>query len=243
PLGKAYLPAVLERLVADARRLIGLGIDVGDVRDVDRGLFLDDAAGIARRRARVPFHHVDAIDHDTVLRPEDLLHLAGLTLVAAGDDHDLVALLDLELRHGSEHLRRKGDDLHELARTQLASDRAEDAGADRLALLADQHGGIAVEADRRAVGPADLLRGAHDHGLMHVALLDAAARDRVLHGHHDYVADGRVFALGAAQHLDALDAPSAGIVGDIEIGLHLDHRRVIPLPWPRRPRPCGRGAA
>ena len=31
---------------------------------------------------------------------------------------------------------------------QLAGHRAEDTGADRLVLLGDQHGGIAVEADR-----------------------------------------------------------------------------------------------
>ena len=34
----------------------------------------------------------------------------------------------------SEHLRRERDDLHELLRAQLARDRSEDAGADRLAL-------------------------------------------------------------------------------------------------------------
>src|SRR6201991_1160249 len=53
----------------------------------------------------------------------------------------------------SEHFRCQRDDLHDLLRTELAGHRAEDAGADRLALLVDQHGRIAVEADRAAVGP------------------------------------------------------------------------------------------
>ena len=33
-----------------------------------------------------------------------------------------------------------------------------------------------------------------------------------------------ILALGAAQHLDALHPARAGIVGDLEVGLHLDHR-------------------
>src|SRR5260370_36451268 len=39
--------AAVERLEADAGRLIALGIDMGDVRDVKHGFLLDDAAGLA----------------------------------------------------------------------------------------------------------------------------------------------------------------------------------------------------
>src|SRR5260221_290346 len=92
------------------------------------------------------------------------------------------------------------------------------------------------------VGPADLLRRAHDHGLVHVALLDAAARDRLLDRDDDDVAHRRRLALGAAQHLDALDAARAGIVGDIEIGLHLNHDALTPRPW-RGTRPFSSPAA
>src|SRR6202030_3675608 len=80
-----------------------------------------------------------------------------------------------------------------------------------------------VETDDRAVGALDVLGDAHDHGLHHVALLDAAARDRLLHRDDDDVADGGVFSLRAAQHLDAHDAARAGIVRHVEVGLHLDH--------------------
>ena len=45
---------------------------------------------------------------------------------------------------------------------QLAHDRPEDTGADRLALVVDEDGGVAVEADHRAVGTAHGVRGAHD---------------------------------------------------------------------------------
>ena len=63
---------------------------------------------------------------------------------------------------------------------QLAHDRPEDPGADRLVLVVQDHGGVAVEADGGAVLAADFLGGADDDGLADVALLHAAARDRLL---------------------------------------------------------------
>src|SRR5579863_4432495 len=54
---------------------------------------------------------------------------------------------------GLQHLGGERDDLHEAPRPELARHRAEDAGADRLALPADQHRRVAIEADRAAVGP------------------------------------------------------------------------------------------
>src|SRR5688500_20100477 len=70
----------------------------------------------------------------------------------------------------------------------------------------------------------NVLRGADDDRLVDVALLDASARRGLLHRHDDDVADAGEAPLGAAQHLDALDALRAAIVGDVEVGLHLDHR-------------------
>src|SRR5215207_7445497 len=221
--GDADLAAVFEDPVADPGRPVRLRVDMGDVRDVDRRLLLDDPAGIAELRPRVAARHVHVLHDQPVLGREHAQNLAALALVAPADHDDAVALLDLQLRHGSEHLRRQRHDLHEAARPQLAGDRAEDAGPDRLALAADQDRGVAVEADRAAVGAADLLRGAHDDGAVHVALLDAAARDRLLDRDDDDVPDRRGPALRAAQHLDALHPPRAGIVGDVEVGLHLDH--------------------
>src|SRR5205823_1913984 len=72
------------------------------------------------------------------------------------------------------------DDPHEAARAEFAGHRTDDTGPDRLALVADQHRGVAVEADRAAIGAADLLRCADNDGAVHIALLDAAARDRLL---------------------------------------------------------------
>src|SRR5882672_1382209 len=122
-----------------------------------------------------------------------------------------------------EHLWRERHDLHELLGAQLARHRSENARADRLEFRRQQHRRIAVEADQRAVGAAHALGGAHHHGVVDLALLHAAARRRVLHAHLDEVADRRVAALRSAHHLDAHDGPRAGVVGDIQYGLHLNH--------------------
>src|SRR4029079_2103180 len=124
----------------------------------------------------------------------------------------------------SQHLRSERNDLHVVLSPELARDGSEDTGADRLALRIDQHGGIAVEPDQRAVGATHALGSAHDDGLHHLALLHATLRNGFLDRDDDDVANGRVLALRAAQHLDALNAARARIVSDVEIGLHLDHR-------------------
>src|SRR5579875_2110915 len=100
--GEAHLAAIRERLVADPGRLVGLWIDMGDVRYVDRRFLLDDAAGLAGAGRGVPLHHVHALDDDAILLAQHAQDLAAPALVAAGDDDDLVALLDLQLRG---HLR------------------------------------------------------------------------------------------------------------------------------------------
>src|SRR5215831_10542237 len=122
-----------------------------------------------------------------------------------------------------ENLGGEGDDLHEPARPQFAGHRAEDTGPDRLALVGDQNGGVAVEADGAAVGAADFLRSPNNDCAVDVALLDPAARDRLLDRYDDHVADCRGLAFRAAQHLYALYPTRAGIVGNVEICLHLDH--------------------
>src|SRR5512133_2990827 len=66
----------------------------------------------------------------------------------------------------SEHFGRERDDLHELRRAQFACDRSEDTGADRLHLVREQHGGVAVEADQRTVRAAHAEGGADDHGVV-----------------------------------------------------------------------------
>src|SRR5690606_35948753 len=123
----------------------------------------------------------------------------------------LIRFISLLLR--SEHFGCERDDLHELLGAQLAGHRPEDARADRLMLVVQQHRGVAVEADQRTVCTAHALAGTHHHGVVDLALLDLAARDRVLDRHLDDVADVRVAALGTAKHLDAHHFLGARVVG------------------------------
>src|SRR5712691_3920546 len=235
--GDADLAAISEGLVADPRGLSRLRVDMGDIGNVDRQLLVDDAAGIAHARLGMPARDMNALHDQPPVGRQNPQHLARLALVAAADDDDGVALLDLHLRHGSENLWGQGDDLHEPPRPQFACDRPEDARSDRLALGGDQHRRIAVETNGAAVRPPDLFGGTHDDGAMHIALLDPAARDRFLDRDDDDVADAGGAALRAAQHLDALDPARARIIRDVEIGLHLDHRA------PPASSPAGAGAA
>src|SRR5260370_42421482 len=91
----------------------------------------------------------------------------------------LIFSLTISIDPGSQHFGRERDDLHELAGAQLARHRSEDARADRLRPLVCEDRRVSVEADGAAGWAADFLRRAHDHRLMHVPLLDSAARDRL----------------------------------------------------------------
>src|SRR3954463_3700203 len=123
-----------------------------------------------------------------------------------------------------EDLRREADDLHEVAIAQLARDGAEDARAARVVGGVDDHRGVLVEGDVRAVLAPELLLRAHDDRLDDLALLDGALRIRLLDRRRDDVADPGVAPPGAALDADAQDLARARVVGDLEARLVLDHR-------------------
>src|SRR5579864_7377725 len=123
----------------------------------------------------------------------------------------------------SEHLRRERHDLHESFGAQLARHRPENAGADRLQLGTEQHRGVGVEFDLGPVVTPDAMAGAHDDGVVDLTLLNPAARRGILDADLDYVTDVRIPALAPAEHLNAHYLPGAGVVGDLQHGLHLDH--------------------
>src|SRR3954447_16123848 len=124
----------------------------------------------------------------------------------------------------SEDLRGEADDLHEAAVAQLARHRAEDARPAGVVLGVDDHGRVLVEGDVGAVVAAELLLRAHDDRLDHLALLDRPLRVGLLDGGGDHVPHAGVAAAGAALHADAEDLARAGVVGDAQAGLVLDHR-------------------
>ena len=81
---------------ADAIRLASHGIPDRHVRDVDRHFLGDDAARLVLHRIRfgVLLDLVDA-GHQNEVGPDSPAHVAALALVAAGNDDNVVTLLDL----------------------------------------------------------------------------------------------------------------------------------------------------
>src|SRR5581483_2498153 len=118
----------------------------------------------------------------------------------------------MPLAISSEDLGCERDDLHEVLVAELTRDRAEDARAARVPLRVDDHGGVLVERDLRAVVAAVRLLRAHDDRAHDVALLDRALRRRGLDGADDDVADARVAAVRAAHHADAEQLAGARVV-------------------------------
>src|SRR5574340_888584 len=100
----------------------------------------------------------------------------------------------------SEHLGSQADDLHEVLLAELARDGPEDARPARVRLLVDEDGGVLVEADERAVVPAEGLLRTDDHRTHDLALLHRALRRGGLHGSNDHVAHPRVAPVRSAEH-------------------------------------------
>src|SRR3954447_14587900 len=97
-LGDAHARALLGPGRAHARGLLVLRVEDRDVGDVDPALALDHAdLGVGARGvgALVALDDVEALDVDAAALTVDAQHLAGLALVLAGDDDDLVVAADL----------------------------------------------------------------------------------------------------------------------------------------------------
>ena len=178
--------------------------------------------GLAAALLQVALHGHELLDPDAALLAEDLEDLAALALLLAGDDHDGVALADA--RPWLQDLRRERDDLHELAGAELAGDRPEDAGADRLEVLVDED-----RASCRRTGcscrPAASPRGSSARSTARatspfftlacgIASFTETTMTSPIEAYR---------RRDAAEHLDALHPLGAAVVGDVEDRLHLDH--------------------
>src|SRR5690242_16620021 len=122
-----------------------------------------------------------------------------------------------------ENLGCERDDLHEIALAQLACNGPEDARAPRVALVVDDHRRVLVERDVRAVVTVMLLRRAHHDGRHHLALLDGPVGRGLLDGADDDIPDTGIATPAAALDADAEQLAGAGVVGDTQPGLDLDH--------------------
>src|SRR5438552_8925794 len=72
--------------------------------------------------------------------------------------------------------------------------------------------------------------------MVDLALLDAPTRRSILDADLDDVADVRISALAAAEHLNAHHPPGPGVVGDLQDRLHLDHYYTSNLTCPLAPQ-------
>ena len=106
---------------------------------------------------------------------------------------------------------------------QFTTDRSEDTSALRFTAGAENDGGVLVELDVGTVGTAGFLDGADDDGLDHVALLDRPARDGVLDGGDDHVADAGIASLRSAEHADGEEFLRTRVVGDMKPRFLLNH--------------------
>src|SRR5271167_3882422 len=88
-------------LVADPSWFARTRIDMRNVGYMDGKLLLDDPAGIAHARPGMSFGHVDSLHDNTRVGGKHAQDFARLAFVASGDDDDVVASFDLQLRHGS----------------------------------------------------------------------------------------------------------------------------------------------
>jgi hypothetical protein len=70
---------------------------------------------------------------------------------------------------------------------------------------------------------AHALGCAHHDRAIDFALLDATARRGILDADLDDITNAGIAALGTAEHLDAHDRTRAGVIGDIQQRLHLNH--------------------
>src|SRR5438477_4804566 len=135
----------------------------------------------------------------------------------------------------SENLRGQRHDLHEVALAQLARYRTEDAGTARIVLVVDQHGGVFVEADVRAVAAAVGLLGAHDDGGHDLTLADRPLGDGLLDGRGHHVPDARVASARPAFDPDHQNLPRTAVIGHAHPGLVLDHS-AFSTTWTSRQR-------
>jgi hypothetical protein len=105
----------------------------------------------------------------------------------------------------------------------FTADRAEDARPAGVAGLPNEHGGVLVETDVAAIGTSTLFRRTNDDSADDVTLLHTSARQRVLDGPDDDVADAGVPTARATEHADAKNLLRTRVVGDAQPRLLLDH--------------------
>src|SRR5260370_1458894 len=230
----AHFRAVRQNRMAYSRVLAAAPANHQHVRDVDSRFFLDDPALNVLRRVgtRVPFDDPDVLDHHRVVLRVDGKHPPALACVFSGNHLDVIALANLNgvpLRsfvsqcHGLPNLRSQRNNLCEFLFAQFARYRAEHARPHWLARIVDQHRGVVVKPDVRAILAPPLFPHSHYHCLYYRSLFDLAFRCRFLDRGRNHVTEARLQSRVATHRHDAAQLARAGIVGHRQPGSHLNH--------------------
>src|SRR5919198_4946612 len=122
-----------------------------------------------------------------------------------------------------EHLRRQGNDLHEVLVAKLAGNRPEDSGATRIVLRAQDHSGVLVKAKRRAIGAPKLACGPDHDCFDDLGLLHLPSRSGDGDGGGDDIANRGVLAVVTAHHPDQQDFARSRVIRHLQSRLLLDH--------------------
>src|SRR5467141_225771 len=230
----AHFRAVRQHGVANPGVLAATSANHHHVRDVDsRFLLHDPALDILRRvRTRMPLDDAYVLDHHGVLLRIDRKHAAALPRVFPGHHLDVIALANLNRVplgsfvsqcHGLPNLRSQRNNLGEFLFAQFARHRAEHARPHGLARIIDQHRGVVVEPDVRAILAPPFFPHPHHNRLHNSSLFDLAFRCCFLYRGGDDVAEARLQSRVAAHRHDAGQLARAGIVGHRQPGSHLNH--------------------
>src|SRR5687767_14709799 len=120
-------------------------------------------------------------------------NLAGLSTIAAGDDHHRIPFTNMSLLQRVhdyryswlKHFRSQRDDFHKFFPAKLPCDRSENAGPDGLTLFVNEHTGIPIEFNIGAVFAPDFFRRPHDHCPADVAFFHRRLWNGFLDGHNN----------------------------------------------------------
>src|SRR5712664_3349118 len=214
--------------------LAAASADDHHVRDVDPRFLLDDPALDVLRRVgtRVTLDNPDVLDHHGVLLRVDRKHAPALAGVFPGNHLDVIALANLNgvpfgsfvsQCHGLPNLRSQRNNFREFLLAQLARHRAEHARPDRLARIVNQHRGVVVEPDVRAILAPPFFPHPHHNCLHYGSFFNLAFRCCFFYRGGDDVAEARLQSRVAAHRHDAGQLARAGIVGHRQPGSHLNH--------------------
>jgi hypothetical protein len=166
------------------------------------------------------FHQIRTFDYDTAFFAIDLDDLSAFAFIFACDNLDGIVLLYLDstfdhIDGSLQDLGRKGYNFHVILFAQFPGYRPENAFALWIFIRINNDAGVVVETNIRTVRSPIFLMGSNYYRFFYGTLFYGGSRKCILHGHHNNITDTRVFALGTAKHLNALNDLRSGVVGNV----------------------------